>query len=79
MTPTTRRGEVTKSIIKALREAGKEGLSVSELADSIGSSYRRVHVWLSSTGKKNQLVVRLARGTYRLDERLESSSPEVVA
>ena len=73
---STRRGEVTKSIIKALREAGKEGLSVSELADCIGSSYRRVHVWLSSTGKKNKFVVRLARGTYRIDERLESPTGE---
>jgi transcriptional regulator GlxA family with amidase domain len=69
-TPGGRRGEVTKSIINALKKAGKSGLSVSEIAASIGSSYRRVHVWLSSTGKKNKLVVRLARGTYQLDERL---------
>lgn len=64
-----RRGEVTKSIVDALKKAGKTGLTVSEIAATIGSSYRRVHVWLSSTGKKNRLVIRMARGTYQLDER----------
>ena len=73
-TPGARRGEVTKSIINALKKAGKNGLSVSEIAAKIGSSYRRVHVWLSSTGKKNKLVVRLARGTYQLDERMVAQS-----
>lgn len=67
----TRRGEVTRSILNALKQAGTRGLSVSEIASNIGSSYRRVHVWLSSTGKKNKLVVRLARGTYKLDQELD--------
>ena len=67
----TRRGEVTRAILNALHKAGATGLSVSDLASHIGSSYRRVHVWLSSTGKKNKLVVRLARGTYKLDENLD--------
>jgi hypothetical protein len=67
----TRRGEVTRSILNALKQAGARGLSVSEIASNIGSSYRRVHVWLSSTGKKNKLVVRLARGTYKLDQEFD--------
>jgi len=66
----SRRGEVTRGIVEALKRAGSAGLSVAEIAAAIGSSYRRVHVWLSSTGKKNNFVVRLARGTYQLDERM---------
>lgn len=74
-----RRGEVTKSIIDALKKAGKTGLSVSEIAANIGSSYRRVHVWLSSTGKKNKLVVRLSRGTYQLDEGFQAHAASSAA
>jgi hypothetical protein len=63
-----KRGEVTQRILDALGEAGASGLTVSEIAERTASSYRRVHVWISSTGKRNGWVKRIARGTYGLAE-----------
>ena len=63
-----RRGEVTERILRVLEAAGPEGVSVREIAARTDSSYRRVHVWISSTGKRNGWVKRIARGTYGLHE-----------
>ena len=61
-----KRGEVTQRILQVLETVGDAGISVSELAKRTGSTYRNIHVWLSSTGKRNLLVARTARGTYKM-------------
>ncbi len=63
--PRSRRGEVSRKIEEILEKAGAQGIKVSEIARQLGTSYRTVHVWLSSTGKKNPNIRRAARGTYR--------------
>jgi hypothetical protein len=60
-----KRGEVTRRILQTLREAGDEGITVTDLALKTGSQYRNIHVWLSSTGKRDGRIVRTARGIYR--------------
>ena len=62
----SKRGEVTSLIMKNLDRAGDNGITVQELAGQIGANYRNVHVWFSSTGKKNPLIQRITRGKYRL-------------
>lgn len=74
-----RRGEVSQKILDALRNADPAGLTVSEIAERTGSSYRRVHVWISSTGKRNRWIVRLARGTYGLNFSELNEQPAVEA
>jgi hypothetical protein len=62
----SKRGEVSKQILQMLQQAGETGVSVREISDRIGSHYRNVHVWFSSTGKKNFKIERVSRGVYRL-------------
>jgi len=61
-----KRGEISRQILELLRGAGSEGISVAQIAAQTGSHYRNVHVWFSSTGKKNPLIQRINRGIYRL-------------
>jgi hypothetical protein len=63
-----KRGEVTRRILQALRDAGDAGITVADLALKTGSQYRNIHVWLSSTGKRDGRIVRTARGIYKLVE-----------
>lgn len=69
-----RRGEVTRRILQALREAGPDGITVTDLALKTGSQYRNIHVWLSSTGKRDARIVRAARGIYKFVETAGASS-----
>lgn len=62
----SKRGEVSKQIFQILQQAGQTGVSVREISARIGSHYRNVHVWFSSTGKKNFKIERVSRGVYRL-------------
>ncbi len=72
-----KRGEVTRRILQALREAGDEGITVTDLALKTGSQYRNIHVWLSSTGKRDGRIVRTARGVYKFVETANSAPREV--
>jgi hypothetical protein len=65
----SKRGEVTRLIMQNLDLAGDDGITVQDLAGRIGANYRNVHVWFSSTGKKNPLIQKMTRGKYRLMKR----------
>ena len=65
----SKRGEVTRLIMQNLDLAGDNGITVQELAGRIGANYRNVHVWFSSTGKRNPLIQKVTRGKYRLLKR----------
>jgi hypothetical protein len=39
---------------------------VQDIAAKIGADYRSVHVWFSSTGKKNPQIVKVGRGRFSL-------------
>ena len=71
--PRSKRGEITRLINQSLELAGPGGISVQELAARIGANYRNVHVWFSSTGKKNPLIEKVGRGKYRLVKRNEAA------
>lgn len=62
----SRRGEIARQILGALSAAGREGISVQEIAAKIGANYRNIHVWFSSTGKKNPQIVKIGRGKFSL-------------
>ncbi len=72
----SKRGEVTRLIMQNLDSAGDNGITVQELAGRIGANYRNVHVWFSSTGKKNPLIQKMNRGKYRLLKRHAVSHSE---
>lgn len=60
------RGEMKEQILKALEEAGPEGIKVPELAKKIGAKNANVHVWLSSSGKKLPEIERIGAGIFRI-------------
>ncbi len=62
----SRRGEIAKQILGVLSAAGREGISVQEIASKIGANYRNIHVWFSSTGKKNPQILKIGRGKFSL-------------
>lgn len=62
----SRRGEIAKQILSVLSAAGREGISVQEIASKIGANYRNIHVWFSSTGKKNPQILKIGRGKFSL-------------
>ncbi len=47
-----KRGQMKENIIALLKESGKEGLSVKEIATKLKVNPANVHVWFGSTGKK---------------------------
>jgi len=71
-----RRGETTRKIMEVLNAEGGKALAVAYIAARIGMHCRNVHVWLSSTGKKNPLIVRSGRGVYQM---LQASPEAVIA
>lgn len=72
-----KRGEVTRRILQALRDAGDAGITVTDLALRTGSQYRNIHVWLSSTGKRDGRIVRTARGVYKFVETANTAPREI--
>jgi len=62
----SRRGELSGKIERALTDAGDNGLSVREIAESAGTNYKNVAVWFSTTGKKHPSIQKLGPARYRL-------------
>lgn len=62
----SQRGEISRQILGVLSDAGREGISVQEIASKIGANYRNIHVWFSSTGKKNPQILKVGRGRFTL-------------
>lgn len=62
----TRRGQLKEAILGALRDAGREGISIQELATRVNSKPLNVSAWLAATGKKLGTVEKAERGVYRL-------------
>lgn len=58
------RGSVKEQIIALLQSAGKQGISIKELAESLNTKYGNVSVWFQSTGKRIPQVKRVAPARY---------------
>ncbi len=69
-TTTTRkrapRGQLKEGIINALNSAGKEGLTVKELAQRLNTSTGNIHAWFFTTGKKMKGIKKVGPGKYTL-------------
>jgi hypothetical protein len=61
-----RRASLKDGILKKLQAAGKEGLTVKELAASLNANAGSVSVWFYTTGKKTKAIkkVGVARFAY---------------
>ncbi len=59
-----RRMKTVERVLRALKSAGPEGLSVKEIAQKIKSKPESLHVWFSTTGSKMPEIKRIARGRY---------------
>ncbi len=59
-----KRGAVKEAIIDVIKGAGKTGVTVKEVAQTLGIKYANASVWFGSTGKKVKEIKRLSRGTY---------------
>jgi hypothetical protein len=59
-----RRGAVTETIVKALKTAGKTGISAKELVAKTGIKTSSINSWIHITGKKSKLVKRVTKGKY---------------
>ncbi|MBN9690628.1 MAG: hypothetical protein J0M24_10345 [Verrucomicrobia bacterium] len=58
------RGKLMEKIIGLLKEAGKGGLPVKSIAESLKLKPQNIHVWFSSTGRKVKEIKKLSPGTF---------------
>ncbi|MDB6154322.1 MAG: hypothetical protein JWL90_2775 [Chthoniobacteraceae bacterium] len=65
-TEGSRRGALKSQILSELASAGTKGITVRELADKLGTKYKNVYIWFSTTGKKGLGVEKIGKATYRL-------------
>lgn len=59
-----RRTGLKDGILKSLQAAGKEGVTVKELATSLKAKPASVSVWFYTTGKKIKGIQKVARAKY---------------
>lgn len=61
--------DLSQSVIAALKRAGRDGLTIIELADRIGRKRSNVSVFLSGTAKRSiPQIQRIGRGLYAWTE-----------
>lgn len=60
------RGTLKTQILEALAAAGKAGIQVKDLADSMGAKLPNIHAWFQSVGKRIPSLKKIGRGRYRL-------------
>lgn len=58
------RGQLMEKIVSLLKEAGKNGLPVKSIAESLSLKPQNVHVWFSSTGRKQKEIKKLSPGHF---------------
>lgn len=60
-----KRGSVKESVIEQLKAAGKEGVSVVDLAAALNTKTQNLYTWFNQTGKKIPQIKKVGRGSYR--------------
>ena len=63
----SKRGELSARILSEMDNAGSRGINVRELADKLGANYKNIHIWFSTTGKKNPKIKKFGKAQYRLE------------
>lgn len=59
-----RRGALKEAMIKSLKSAGSDGISVKDLAKKLNQKPANIHAWFHSTGKKMDEVQKVGPATY---------------
>lgn len=59
-----KRGAMKDTIISLLKEAGKEGLSVKDIAAKTGLKGANIHAWFFNTGKKIKEIQKVGKSTH---------------
>jgi hypothetical protein len=59
-----RRGGLKEGLLKALEVAGKEGITVKELAEKLGAKPSSVSVWFYTTGKKIKGIKKVGKAKF---------------
>lgn len=59
-----RPGKFKDKILALLQGAGKEGLSVRDLAGKLGVKPQRMYVWFSASGSRMKEIKKVAPATY---------------
>ena len=62
--PSAERGELKAAIIKLVKQAGESGITVKELAASLGINAGNVYVWFFGTGKRVKEIKKVGRAKY---------------
>jgi transposase-like protein len=60
------RGYLSVAVQNALKAAGKDGISVADLAKKLSISPRNLFVWFATTGKKFKAIKKVSPGHYCL-------------
>lgn len=60
------RGQLKEGIINELSNAGKEGLTVKELAERLKTKPANIHAWFFTTGKRMKGIKKVGAGKYSL-------------
>lgn len=61
-------GGLGAKILKSLDAAGYASMKVAELAKSLKVNGAYLHVWFTTTGKKNSAIKKLGNGHYKLEQ-----------
>ena len=61
-----KRGALKETVLEALKSAGSAGVSVKDLASSIGIKNQNLHVWFATTGKTIKGLKKTGPGKYTL-------------
>lgn len=63
------RSELSQAVVAALKRAGRDGLTIQQLADRVGRKRSNVSVFLSGTGKRSfPQIQRIGKGLYAWTE-----------
>ncbi|HOX01956.1 MAG TPA: hypothetical protein P5555_02285 [Candidatus Paceibacterota bacterium] len=65
---STPRGQLRDKILAELKAAGKNGMTVQELAAKLKHKDRNVYAWFMQTGKKIKTIKNLGSGRFRWQE-----------
>lgn len=61
-----KRGALKAKILKALRGAGKRGLTIGDLSNKLGVRSANLYVWFNGTGRKVRGLKKIGPAKYRL-------------
>jgi hypothetical protein len=62
----TGRGELKQKIVSALRDSGKQGMTIADLSKKLRVKRANLYVWFNGTGRKIRTIKKIGPARYRL-------------